>query len=253
MSTEIVDDFVDQTLQSVPFAAAGASGIPAFLMALQWGDSTLPVGSFSFSNGLETAVQLGVVHDAASLEQFIRTAVEQAATTDGIALLAAHRAMLAGDFSRIVAADLAAQQRRMNEEVRLMSTRMGRKLAEMALYVTPDQPILVEWLSQVKSGELPGNYAVVQGAVFASMQLAEQMAFSVHHYGVASMMVGASLRILKMNYLDGQKILLKLSQLAEASYLQVRERSLDDMASFAPMMDIFAGIHVKSKIRMFMT
>ncbi len=252
MNTGTVEEFVDLTFRSTELGAPGELGISAFLMALQWGDSTLPVGSFSFSNGLETAVQLGVVHNAETLEEFIRTAVEQAATSDGIALLEAHRAMIAGEYDRITAADLAVHERRMNEEIRLMSTRMGRKLAEMALYVSPEQPFLAEWLSRVKSGELPGNYVVVQGAVFAGMKLAEQMAFSIHQYGVASMMVGASLRILKMNYLDGQKILLRLSKLAESSYLQVRDRTIDDMASFAPMMDIFAGIHVKSKVRMFM-
>ena len=37
------------------------------LRLLQFGDSMLPVGAFSFSNGLESAVQQGVVHDAATL------------------------------------------------------------------------------------------------------------------------------------------------------------------------------------------
>ncbi len=252
MSADTVEEFIDLTFPGTELGASEELGIPAFLTALQWGDSTLPVGSFSFSNGLETAVQLGVVHNAVTLEEFIRTAVEQSATSDGIALLEAHRAMLAGDFDRIVITDLTAFQRKMNEELRLMSTRMGRKLAEMALYVSPDQPFLAEWLNKMKSGELPGTYAVVQGAVFAGMGLAEQMAFAVHQYGVATMMVGASLRLVKMNYLDGQKILLRLSKLAESSYLQVRDRTIDDMASYAPMMDIFAGIHVKSKVRMFM-
>ena len=34
---------------------------------LQFGDSMLPVGAFSFSNGLESAVQQGLVHDADTL------------------------------------------------------------------------------------------------------------------------------------------------------------------------------------------
>jgi len=252
MSADAVEEFVDQAFPGSASGSLEESGIPAFLMALQWGDSTLPVGSFSFSNGLETAVQLGIVQNAVTLEAFVLTAVDQAATCDGIALLEAHRAMLAGDFDRIVAADQASFHRKINEEVRVMSTRMGKKLAEMSLYVSPDLPLLEKWLNLVKSGELPGMYAVVQGAVFAGMQLPEQLAFAVHQYGVASMMVGAALRMVKMNYLDGQKILLRVNKRAEAAYQLVRERTLSDMASYAPMMDIFAGIHVKSKVRMFM-
>ena len=65
--------------------------VNAILRVLQFGDSLLPVGSFSFSNGLESAVQLGVVHDPRSLGDFVRVVVEQAATSDGIAVLAAFR------------------------------------------------------------------------------------------------------------------------------------------------------------------
>ena len=30
---------------------------------MQFGDSVLPVGAFTFSNGVESAIQTGVVHD----------------------------------------------------------------------------------------------------------------------------------------------------------------------------------------------
>jgi len=228
------------------------AGLPGFLTALQLGDSTLPVGSFSFSNGLETAVQLGIVHDAATLEDFIKTAVEQSAHGDGVALLESHRGMLAGDLDRIILADRASYNRKLNEEIRVMSIRMGKKLAEMSLYLSPDQPVLSSWLDRVKTGDVPGTYAAAQGAVFAGMQLSEQVAFAVQQYGVASMMVGAALRMVKMNYLDGQKILISVNQLVEPVYQAIKERTIDDMASYAPMIDILAGIHVKSKIRMFM-
>ena len=73
--------------------AADAPGSAAFLARmLQFGDSMFPIGGFSFSCGLESAIQKGVVADVATLDAFARTAVEQAARGDGIALIAAHRA-----------------------------------------------------------------------------------------------------------------------------------------------------------------
>src|SRR5260370_35289179 len=48
--------------------------------ALQFGDSLLPVGSFSVSNGLESAVQLGVVHDLLSLADYVRVRCERPQT-----------------------------------------------------------------------------------------------------------------------------------------------------------------------------
>ncbi|MFO0919866.1 MAG: urease accessory UreF family protein, partial [Planctomycetaceae bacterium] len=97
--------------------------IPALMRALQFGDSMLPVGAFSFSNGLEAAVQEGVVCDLETLRQFVRTAADQAATGDGIAVLEAHRAALANDFARIIRADEAVYVRKLNEEMRTMTVR----------------------------------------------------------------------------------------------------------------------------------
>lgn len=42
---------------------------------LEFTDSAFPVGTFSFSNGLETAAEEGLVHDAATLEQYTQDIV----------------------------------------------------------------------------------------------------------------------------------------------------------------------------------
>ncbi len=55
-----------------PVAATGyasASSLAAAMRLLQFGDSMLPVGSFAFSNALESAVEQGVVHDVATLRR----------------------------------------------------------------------------------------------------------------------------------------------------------------------------------------
>jgi urease accessory protein len=69
---------------------------------LQFGDSMFPIGGFSFSSGLESAIQKGVVADAITLCAFTRTAVEQAARGDGIALIAAHRTATVGDVDGLI-------------------------------------------------------------------------------------------------------------------------------------------------------
>lgn len=58
---------------------------------LEFTDSAFPVGTFSFSNGLETAAEEGLVYDAATLEQYAQDIVRQAAFTDGVAALHAFR------------------------------------------------------------------------------------------------------------------------------------------------------------------
>jgi urease accessory protein len=221
------------------------------MRVLQFGDSMLPVGSFSFSNGLESAVQTGLVRDLDTLRQFVQTATEQAATGDGVAVLAAHRAARAGDVAGVVEADRAVFHRKLNEEVRTMTVRMGRKLAELAVHVLAAAGV-GDWLAAIKRKETPGTYPVGQAVVFAALGLAEQDAFAVHQYGVASMMLGAALRLMKINYLDTQAILFEVGSAVEGAYGRVVGATLEDMFAFAPVADVLAAVHVKSTVRMFM-
>ena len=226
--------------------------ITELLRVLQFGDSVLPVGAFSFSGGLESAVQQGIVHDAATLEEFVRTAVRQAATADGIALLHAHRAAVAADASRIIAIDHAVLNRKLNEEIRTMTTRMGRKLAELCEHVRPGAT-MAGFLAAIRAGSTPGTYPIAQAIAFAGFGLGEHDAFAAHQYGVASMITGAALRLMRVTYLDAQAILLTVTETANDDYAAAASAGLDDMATFAPLTEIAAGIHIRATVRMFMT
>lgn len=103
------------------------------MQLLQFTDSTFPVGTFSFSNGLETACYEKVVTDADTLEQYTRSASLQAAYSDGVAALTAHRAVVKGDYPSLLLIDSQLILFKMNDEARLMLQRMGKKLAELAV------------------------------------------------------------------------------------------------------------------------
>src|SRR5699024_7036953 len=91
------------------------------LALLQFGDSMFPVGAFSFSNGLESAIEEGVVHDRSSLAGFVGTAVRQAAGCDAIGVLEGHRGARTEDRERVRRADAAVFTRKLNEEMRTMT------------------------------------------------------------------------------------------------------------------------------------
>ena len=99
----------------------------ALMHILQMTDSTFPVGTFSFSNGLGTASHMGIVHDAGTLEQYTRSVARQGAYSDGVAALIAHRAAMARDYDAIVEIDRRLMLFKMNDEARMMLRRMGKK------------------------------------------------------------------------------------------------------------------------------
>lgn len=218
------------------------------LRMLQLGDSTLPVGAFSFSNGLETAVQLGLVKNAAELGEFLREVSQQTAQVDGIALLVAHRAALQGDWTGIAAADEALLARKLNQETRTQSLRMGKKLAEVGQRVMD----LPQFFEQIQAGQVPGTFPVVQGVLMAGLGQDEEQAFATHQYGLASAVVGAALRLMRVDHFETQRILFQQTQSIAEQYQQIRAATLDDMAAFAPTLDVLAALHVQAHVRLFM-
>jgi urease accessory protein len=218
---------------------------------LQFGDSMFPIGGFAFSGGLESAVQKRVVTDADTLQAFARTAVEQAAQGDGIAVVWAHRAAAAGDVDELVRIDERVYARKLSGETRTMSVRMGKKFAEMGAEVT-GAPLLNAWRERIDAGATPGCYPVALAVNFAVQGLPARDAFVVHQYGVAAMILSAALRLMKISHVDTQRMLYRLTADADAAYEVAARSRLSDMAGFAPLTEILAAAHVKAHVRLFM-
>jgi urease accessory protein len=225
--------------------------LPELLHLLQFGDSALPVGGFSFSSGLESAVQQNLVRDPGTLREFVLTAMRQTATGDGIALVCAHRAARAQDRPALLKIDRATFERKLNEETRLMSVRMGRKLCELSVAIDGNA-LNRDWLGRIKRAETPGTHPVSLAITLAGLGIDARDAFGVQQYGVATTILGAALRLMRVSFVDTQQILLDVTSTVAAAYDTVADAAIADMASFAPMTDILAAIHVKSHVRMFM-
>ena len=223
-----------------------------FFRLIQFSDSAFPIGTFSFSNGLETAAHMGVAHDARTLGEYARSAAWQAATSDAIAALHAWRGARADDYAAVLEADRQIYNFRLNDEGRLMLCRMGKKLAELAAGLLDDGALIAKWLEDINAGAAPGAFPVAQGIAFASLGLSEKELFAAHQYGVINMVLSAALRCVRVSHYDTQKILFDLSKEIDAAYAEAREMSLADMRSFVPQMDIFASLHEKGPMRMFM-
>ncbi|MGE4334827.1 MAG: urease accessory protein UreF [Pigmentiphaga sp.] len=227
------------------------AGMVRMARLMQFSDSTLPVGAFAFSNGLESAVQTEVVTDKHTLAQFVELVVRQAARMDGVALLHAMRAIRRDDYAGVLAADQALWNRRVGHEQQLMISRMGKKLAELALKIG-DFPRLEAWLSDIKAGDTPGCFPVGQAIALAQLGASEAEAFVVHQYGVASMVLSAAVRLMRIDHIDTQTILFATQQRIADDYETVRGRTLDEMSVFAPVFDVLVAHHTKAHVRLFM-
>lgn len=223
----------------------------ALMHLLQMTDSTFPVGTFSFSNGLETAGFEQIVTDACTLGEFAEAQAVQAAFSDGVAAIHAHRAYLRGDYEAAAEADRLLMQFKMNAEARLMLRRMGKKLAELAKRLFESE-MISDWLADIKADRVPGSYPVGQGLIFAAAGVDEKSMFCAHQYGIVNMVLSAALRCVKVSHYDTQEILYRLAPKVEALYDKAAQMSLLDMNAFFPGLDILASLHEKGNMRMFM-
>ena len=218
---------------------------------LQFTDSTFPVGTFSFSNGLETAGFENIVYDKETLHEFAKSQALQAAFTDGVAAIAAHRAYMGGNYNGIVEADRTLILCKMNDEARQMLRRMGKKLGELAVKLF-DNEFARRWLKDIKDDKTPGTYPVAQGIAFGAAGISEEDLFCSHQYGVVNMVLSAALRCVRVSHYDTQEILYEMSSEVPAIYEKVRKLGVGEMHAFFPELDILASLHEKGNMRMFM-
>lgn len=217
---------------------------------MQFGDSVLPVGAFTFSNGVESAIQAGIIHDVPTLKGFVLTALKQAASCDGMGVVVAHRAVMSDDKESLFRADWAVNNRKLNEESRLMATRMGKKLAEMSIRVV-EHPLIEWWLQEIKSGNAAGTYPVTQALVMAVQGIKEREVVVMHQYGVAMTMLSAAMRLMRITHFETQHIMFELSKDIETFCAIAETADIDQMSSYVPIVDILAAMHVQAHVRLF--
>ena len=132
---------------------------------LQFGDSMLPVGAFSFSNGLEIgrpARGRARPGDAPRVRPHGHRA--RRPTSDGIAAARRPSARPRRATSTGSGGPTAAVfNRKLNEEMRTMTVRMGRKLAEMAGDRSSPSRCSTAGSRRSSAGDTPGTYPVALG------------------------------------------------------------------------------------------
>ena len=93
---------------------------------------------------------------------------------------------------------------------------------------------------------------MVLATTLAEVGVDEQGVWSVLMAGVENMVLGAALRTMRITHIDTQRILHRTAAYIEKSYAEAVELRLDDLQSFAPMLEIVAALHERGNERLFM-
>ena len=231
---------------AAPADPATAGGGDAALLSLIWlASPALPVGGFSYSEGLEAAVDAGLVTDADSAAAWLADQLHLALARADLAVVAqALAAARADDLPRLRALDDWVLRTRETRELRLQSEQMGRSLVE---WMKPLQPQRAAQAQSIGPLTYPVAYALAaadNGA--APRDLALAFAF-----GWAENMMQAAIKSVPLGQTAGQRILARLAR--EIPLAVDTALSLDDAGrqSFSPMLAIFSARHEHQYSRLF--
>ncbi len=216
----------------------------ALYRLLTWNSPAFPVGGFSYSHGLETAVAEGLIPGAAALREWTAAALEfGAGRIDGFYLAAAHDAAAAGDWERLnsVARDAAAH--RASAETALEATAQGAAFLRAARAAWPHP-----WLDRLE--EADATHAVAFGLAAAAHGIEVRAALCAWLHGFAATLVSAGVRLIPLGQTDGQRAQAALEPVV--ARVAAAQRDADARTGTAtPLADWCAVAHETKHVRLF--
>lgn len=182
---------------------------PALLRLLQLVSPALPVGAYSYSEGLEALVDRGQVHNQATLEHWITQELQYGAIRlEAAAMVRGFRSLQHQDWDALTAWNRWLSAARETEELRLQSWQMGRSL--LRLFFDLDPGFLCDPVCKRSLQEEGCNFSIVFAIVAATWQINLQSALLGYLYSWSSNMISAGVKLIPLGQTSGQKILLNL-------------------------------------------
>ena len=190
---------------------------------LHLADPTLPIGSFSHSNGLEAYVQQGTVCDAATADNFIRSMLaNNIRYNDAAFIRLAYEAAACQDIAEIIQLDQECTALKSAKEIRQASIKLGVRLLKIFNRQT-DHQLVQDYEAAILEKEASGHYCIAFGLYAFLMDIPAKEALLAFYYNAAVGMVTNSVKLIPLGQLDGQAILFRLHPLLE----QLAEETLD--------------------------
>lgn len=215
---------------------------------LLWLSPSYPVGGFSYSHGLERAIEDGDIVDRATLLEWIEEILRHGSGRSDLILLAqAWRAACAGDLSTLsYLADLAIALS-ISAERRLETVAQGEAFlrATRSAWGHP----LLDQIAAIRDAEVA--YPLAVGAAAAAHDIPLASTASAFLASFAASLVSAGVRLIPLGQTDALKVLAELDSTIELLADKARRLTLDNLGGATFRTDIAAMRHETQETRLF--
>jgi urease accessory protein len=231
-----------------PAAAMTEAEAAALYRLMTWLSPAFPVGAFSYSSGIEWAVEAGDITDAASLKGWLAAVLtDGSGFCDGVFLAHAHCAVAADDdralrqIAELAAAFVPSRERQ------LETTTQGRAFIEIARAAW-DCDGLSQAIAQCDGAIV---YPVAVGIVSAAHAIPLEPALHAFLHGLVSNWISAGSRLIPLGQTDSQRVLAALEPAVSETARRAIAAKLDDLGSATFRADLAGLRHETQYTRLF--
>jgi urease accessory protein len=227
---------------------AAAPPLLSLVRALQLASPALPIGAYSYSQGLEWAVESGAVHDAASARAWIGDLLDLVVATGEAAvawrlLAAAQR----GDWRELARWNAWFRASRETAELRAETEQMGGSLAGLAADLDLVDAHAREALAGLAPITLPAAYAIAARGFAVPLDAA----LAAYVWSWLENQVLAAIKLVPLGQVAGQRMLAALGARIPVVVATAIEIADDDVSTFAPGLAIASARHECQHTRLF--
>jgi urease accessory protein len=220
----------------------------AFYRLMAWLSPAYPVGAFSYSSGLEWAVEAGDVVSAETLRRWLAVVIETGgAFCDAVFLVHAHgAAATANDAALHETAELAAAFAPSRER-HLETTAQGRAFVEATRAAWPCAAL--DCLVALCDG--PIAYPIAVGVSAAGHDIPVESVVAAYLQAYAANLVSAGVRLVPLGQTDGQRVLASVEEVIARTVERALVTPLDAVGSAAFRADLASMRHETQYTRLF--
>ena len=222
----------------------------AFVRLLQLASPALPVGAYTYSQGLEQAIDRGSVRDEASAGRWIGDALAYGiARWEAPTVARLHDAWRAGDDETVAGLDRAFVASRETAELRAETLQMGHSLARLLgdLAAFADVPGFARRLARLREPAFP----TVWTAAAAAWNAPAGEALAAYLWSWLENQVMAAVKAVPLGQSAGQRLLAELAARLPALVADALARPPERFDNFAPGLAIASAAHETQYSRLF--
>jgi urease accessory protein len=216
---------------------------------LSWLSPSFPVGAYSYSHGLEYAVEAGLVRNAGDLRGWIDTALRHGTGhVDAVLFAAAHAATC--NPVRLADVFATAAVFRGTAELALESAAQGRAFLATVRAAWP-APELDEADALCRSAGIEPAYAPAVAVACAAHGVPLEPSLAAFLHAFAANLVSAGVRLIPLGQTDGQRTIAALEGPIRDAADAALATDLDEVGTAAPVIDLCSMAHETQYTRLF--